>query len=230
VQKLTPLRHLRGYRIGATDGDVGHVEDFYFDDRSWTLRHVVVRTGGWLFGRRVLVSPGSVSRVDHERRRLITNLTRRQVEDGPGDDQARPVFRQHQTAFAGYYGFPYAWHGSLAWGPEAYALGLPASTILAQATDGERGGETADPHLRSVHEVIGYGLGARDGELGHVEDLLVDERAWTIRAVVVHPRGWRPAAPVLVPPEWITHIAWGERVAHVDATRADVQHAPPPAA
>jgi uncharacterized protein YrrD len=52
--------NLIGYKLEATDGEIGKVETFYFDDDTWTIRYMVVKTGGWLSGRKVLISPEAV--------------------------------------------------------------------------------------------------------------------------------------------------------------------------
>jgi hypothetical protein len=53
------IKQLLGDQLGASDGDIGHVKDFYFDDKSWAVRYVVADTGSWLPGRQVLLSPHS---------------------------------------------------------------------------------------------------------------------------------------------------------------------------
>ena len=54
---LRSMKDLNGFTIGATDGDIGKVAGCYFDDASYTVRYVVVDTGGWLSNRKVLLSP-----------------------------------------------------------------------------------------------------------------------------------------------------------------------------
>jgi len=49
------VKDLKGYAIGATDGDIGKLDDFYFDDKSWTIRYLVAETGNWLLNRKVLI-------------------------------------------------------------------------------------------------------------------------------------------------------------------------------
>jgi hypothetical protein len=47
---LLSLRPLYGKKLGASDGDIGHVKDFYFNDQQWAIRYVVADTGSWLSG------------------------------------------------------------------------------------------------------------------------------------------------------------------------------------
>jgi hypothetical protein len=156
---LRPFDELRRYTIGAVDGEIGEVTDAYFDDASWTLRHLVVDTGSWLPGRRVLLSPHAVSAIDAAGQRIVTNLTKQQVRDAPGVDTARPVSRQHETALSAYYGHPPYWAGPYRWGVAPYPYATlsppPRPAEMAARADEER---RDDPHLRSVREVLGYGL------------------------------------------------------------------------
>src|SRR4051794_28136384 len=89
---------LRDYTIGAADGDIGHVDDVYFDDVSWTVRYVVADTGGWLSGRKVLLSPAVLRGIEPAGSRVRTELTRREVEASPSIDTDKPVSRQQETA------------------------------------------------------------------------------------------------------------------------------------
>jgi len=67
---LRSTKELEHYAIGATDGDIGHVNDFYFDDDAWVVRYLVVDTGTWLAGRTVLISPISIRQPDWIKRTL----------------------------------------------------------------------------------------------------------------------------------------------------------------
>jgi len=224
---LRPFDELRRYAIGAIDGEVGEVTDAYFDDASWTVRYLVVDTGTWLPGRHVLVSPRAVTSIDAPGRRIVTDLTRQQVRDAPGADAARPVSRQREMELAVYYSYPYYWAGPYRWGPTPSPMAGAAAPPLAEPgvphAGRERGG---DPNLRSVREVLGYGLAATDGDLGHVEDMLVDEASWAIRYFVVDPRSWWPGPHVLIPVDWITGVSWSDRAVRVDVTRDAVRGAP----
>ena len=61
------VKDLKGYAIGATDGDIGKLDDFYFDDEAWTIRYLVADTGNWLLGRKVLISPIALGKADLSR-------------------------------------------------------------------------------------------------------------------------------------------------------------------
>jgi hypothetical protein len=228
---LCSTRELDGFALAAFDGDIGHVRGVYFDDVRWVIRHVVADTGGRLGGRDVLISPHSIRGLDRQGRRLDVALTRQQIEDAPDIDTAPPVSRQQQSAYYDHYGYPYWWEGSGLWGTTAYPLaeailgeGEAASRLDEQA---DAGRAAADPHLRSSAEVIGYHIEAPDGAIGHIDDFLFDERSWAIRFVAVDTGSWLAGRQVLIAPQWVERIDWGERRAWIRLTREAVKSSPP---
>ena len=108
---LHTIKELERYAIHATDGGIGHVRGVYFDDESWVIRYLVVDTGGWFANRKVLVSPMSVVHVDRLERTLSVSITRQQVKDSPDIDTDKPISRQHESGYLGYYGYPDYWGG-----------------------------------------------------------------------------------------------------------------------
>ena len=219
---LKTVSELKGLTMAAADGDVGSVQDLYFDDVSWTVRYLVLDTGVWLPGRQVLISPMSVMGAV-EQDRIPVRLTRDQIEQSPTVEADEPVNRQYELHYSRYYGYPYYWSGPYRWGntrvPEATAA-PPADAPVELATD------EGDPHLRSARDVIGYYIEASDGDLGHVEDFLVDDREWAIRYMVVDTRNWWPGKKVLVSPEWIRSVSWPDSRVHVELTREAIKAAP----
>src|ERR1019366_2995991 len=154
---LTKTTNVKGLTIQATDGELGTVDQFYFDDETWAIRYLTVETGGWLGGRQVLISPFSVLHADWQAKRLDVALTKKQVEDSPSIDTHLPVSRQHEAAYLGYYGYPSYWGGPYLWGPSLYPVGLTAPTTASTETMVDRiGRESTDSHLRSSEDVTGY--------------------------------------------------------------------------
>jgi uncharacterized protein YrrD len=244
---LRSVNALVDFTIRATDGDIGHVETLYFDDRTWTIRYFVVDTSNWLAGRRVLISPMSLRRVDWDEEAVHVALTRAQVEGSPGVDTQLPVSRQHELEYYAYFEYPYYWAGPYRWGSSSRPSGVMAGTPQGATEDEPRrpgvvpgtlaGAESeeepwwdqsteGDPHLRSTEEVTGYHIQARDGEVGDVEDFLVDDDAWAVRYVVVDTGRWLPGKKVLVSPEWIQSVDWRESKVHVDLSRDTIKKAP----
>ena len=174
---LRTLKQFEECAIGATDGDIGEVKDLYFDDYAWTIRYLIVDTGSWLPGRKVLISPISIQKPDCAPHRLPAAITRSQVENSPDIDTDKPVYRQHEVQIPGYCGYPTCWGAAGLWGggmvPIAMLPGhaeLPLGVLAREralaGAQAERGRHRDDdPHLRSCETVVGYHLHARDGEL-----------------------------------------------------------------
>ena len=221
---LRAVNDLKGCSIGATDGSIGEIDDLYFDDQHWTVRYLVVDTSGWLTGRRVLVSPWSVRGINLSDKTLAVNLTRQQVESSPSVDTEQPVDRRYEMEYSRYYGYPYYWTGPYAWGPEALPVLPSGGAAVLPPVD--RAVPEGDPHLRSTSTVTGYYIQATDGDIGHVEDFLVEDGSWAIRYVEVDTRNWWPGKHVLVSPDWITGVDWYDSKVHVDLTCDAIKNSP----
>ena len=224
---LRSMNDLQGFTIGAIDGDIGRVNAFYFDDTSFTVRHLVVDTSGWLTGRKVLLSPMALRAVDWDGKRIEAELTKSQVEQSPDIDTDQPVSRQQEINYYRYYGYPQYWEGSYLWGLGPYPVVTPEGAAAKYERRWEWGAkERGDPHLRSSANVIGYFIQATDGEIGHVEDFLVEDSSWAIRYMIVDTRNWWPGKKVLVSPEWIKGVDWSDSKVHVGVTQEQIKKSP----
>jgi hypothetical protein len=233
---LRSMKDLENYAIGATDGPIGHVKDFYFDDDAWVIRYFVVDAGSWLSSRQVLISPMSVTRPNWVERLLPVAISKEQVKNSPDIDTQKPVSRQHEMQTLGYYGYSMYWEGPSMWGEGMYPYAMPMSDASSSAerireAEAYIRSERArhrndDPHLRSCKAVVGYTLQAIDGEIGHVADLLVDEDTWAIRYMVVETGHWWAGHKVLVAPQWISGVHWSDSSVSVDLTQASVKASP----
>ncbi len=224
---LTNTTNLKGFVIRATDGELGTVDDFYFDDDSWAVRYLTIQTGGWLDQRRVLISPISIIHTDWQAKRLDVSLTKKQVENSPDMDIHRPISRQHEAEYLGYYGYPYYWGGVNLWGPAFYPAGLAVPLTVPQEVEvGTISEQSADSHLHSSETVSGYTIEAVDGEIGHVHGFIVDDEAWAIRYIEVATRNWWPGKKVLVSPAWVREVSWVDSKVSVGLTREVIQNGP----
>ena len=227
---LRNVRDLRGYAIRATDGVIGKVDDFYFDDEDWAIRYLIVDTGGWLSGRKVLISPIAIGHPDWIGQLLPVSLTRAQVKRSPDIDTSKPVSRQHEAGYSFYYSYPYYWGGGGLWGMGAYPGSLTTEERFEEAMKTRRTAAALasdDCHLRSCQTLIGNQIHATDGEIGHVKDVLVDEHTWAIRYLIVNTSPWWGGDhEVLIAPPWITTVSWAQARVSVDLTRQAVKEAP----
>ena len=224
---LRSVKQSFGDRLGASDGEIGQVKDFYFDDQSWAVRYLAADTGSWLPGRKVLISPhafpegfrGEILRV---------NLTRKQIENSPPFESHKPVSRQYEEEYYRYYGWPYYWQGDGLWGMS----GFPILELPAKPFPGEPGAakaaqpERADAHLRSAKAVIGYRLQASDGTIGHVCDFMMDDQSWAIDQLVIKIGHRFSGKEMEIPTSKVERISWEESTVFISLTREGVEQSP----
>jgi sporulation protein YlmC with PRC-barrel domain len=222
---LRRVKELHGFTIHAKDGEIGKVEDVFFDDAQWTVRYIVVRTGSWLFGREVVLSPISADGVDWHAHEIKTHLTTEQVKESPSVEMKKPISRQQEFEFSHYFGYPVYWGGVGLWGDAAHpgALFIP---VEEQKKRAEEVKEKYDHHLRSAEEVRGYRIDAADDELGRVEDFVFDDGTWAVRYMEVRADGLLNGKKVLISPLWIEDITWVETSVTVSMKKETISNAP----
>jgi hypothetical protein len=223
---MRSLKDLERCTVNATDGDIGSVVDFLLDDQHWTIRYLVVKTGGFFSGRQVLISPAFFSKADWSTQRFHVALTRDKVKKSPDVDVDRPVSRQFEHDYFRYYNYPYYWGSSGLWGVGAYPTSLSPGMWRGVP---ERPAEKApDVHLRSATELTGYHIRGSDGTIGHVADFIVDDGTWEVRYLVVDTSHWWAADKrVPISPAWATSVNWPKREVNVDLTRQAIKGSPP---
>jgi uncharacterized protein YrrD len=218
---LQNIKEFYGNKLAASDGEIGHVEDFYFDDKTWAVRYLVANTGTWLSGRQVLLSPHAFGRWDRDMKSLLVNLTRKQIENSPSIETHRPVSRQYEEEYYRYYGWPAYWDGGGMWGIGEYPVVLPPPT--KEEIEAHQHRRRDDKHLRSTLAVSGYHIQAVDGAIGRVTGFMVDDKSWAIRELVVEAGHWYSGKEVLISPSKIERIGYDESKVFVNLTMADVQ-------
>jgi uncharacterized protein YrrD len=218
---LNKAKNLKGFKLSSLDGEIGNVKEFYFDDQHWTIRYLVANTGTWLIGRQVLISPYSLVALNHAERTISIDLTQEQIKASPSLDTDLPVSRQFEQDYYGYYGWPTYWNGPFTWGPYPY---IERDRVKwGPVAPGEKG---RDQHLRSTHAVTGYILQALDGDLGHVEDFIIDDETWTIRYLIINTGNWWPGKKILVSPDWVGRVSWSQSRVFVNLSRQTIKEAP----
>ena len=219
---LRSIKQLYGDKLGTSDGDIGHVKDFYFDDRNWAVRYLVADTGSWLPGRQVLLSPHAFGILEPAGKILRANLTRKQIEDSPAIESHKPLSRQYEEEYYRYYGWPYYWQGDGLWGMSGFPiLELPAKPLLIEpaAANGPQP-ERADAHLRSTQAVGGYHLRSGDAMVGHVCDFMMEPQSWAIDQLVIKTGHRLSGKEVLLPTKKVERISYDESTVFADLTAA----------
>ncbi|HSE32947.1 MAG TPA: PRC-barrel domain-containing protein [Pyrinomonadaceae bacterium] len=223
---LRQIRELGTYRLHATDGDIGHLEQFYFDDRDWKIRYFVVDIGTWLHGKKVLMSPSAIIGVDAPTKTINAAFSKQQVQESDDVDRHKPEGLEEPHDYSLYLGWP-------------YYLGLNAlndfdhGPLPDKEHDPQKGKtseysyrQACDEHLRSSKIVSRYHVMAVDGEIGQIEDGIVDDQTWTIQYVVSTVRNWWSGKKVLLPTEWILWVSAAEGNVYVSLTRNSIATAP----
>ncbi|MCF7861313.1 hypothetical protein K9M79_03620 [Candidatus Woesearchaeota archaeon] len=194
------LRHAKdmiGFELDAIDEQFGKVKDFFFDDVIWAVRYLVADTQKWLPGREVLISPTSLDRADEHNEKLRVELTKDKIKDSPPILSDRPVSRQDEIILTKYFGWTNWWEN------------------LTKEVKG-------DPNLRSIKEVISYGVNSLDGQVGKIIDIVIDDADWTVRYMIVESEGKK----VLLALDWITEINEKENKILVNLMSDTVRDAP----
>lgn len=88
---LHSIEGLQGFSLSATDGELGHVKDVYFDDSEWAVRYLAVDTRNWWPGKKVMIPPGLIERVSWEGKSVVVKVTREQIENSTEYDPDRPL-------------------------------------------------------------------------------------------------------------------------------------------
>jgi len=220
--------HLKGRTLRARDGVIGRVTDFYFDDDTWVVRYLVVDTEEKLKPHDVLISPGVAGTADGQLAEIPVDLTTEEIRHSPDIDAAQPPAREHEIILQEYYGWA-AYTGSLFADPI-----MPMPVVIPSPVEPGREAKdrvpplprSSDAHLRSANDTVGYHVQASDGEVGHVEDFLIDDETWRIRYFVIDTRNWLPGRRVLVAPDWVHDVDWVTEKVHADLTRNAVKASP----
>jgi len=222
------LNSLLGYTIKGTDGEIGKVEEFYFDDRTSTIRYMVVKTGGWFSEKKVLISPEAFQKADWESKTLSVNLTQKKIQNSPNIDTEKPFSQQQEELMRLYY----SWIGYYGYGINGYwGLGMWGYTAVSEQEKEiqklkvkEHVGDNS--HLRSTNEVTGYAIHATDGDIGEVEDFIIEDTTWKINFLVVETGNWFSGKKVLISPRWIKNVKWEEQKVTINHSKDEVKNSP----
>lgn len=224
---LRSAKKMEGFRIKAIDGEIGKLHEFYFDDHTWIIRYIIIDTGSWLTEKLVLISPEAFKAINQEEGIFELNLDKEQIADSPDVDKDRPVSRQKETELIGYYGWPMYWTGI---GVPTIGAFPPANTAITKTgeemLEKRKNEKNDDPNLRSTRTVISYGIHASDGQIGHVEDFLIDDETWNIRYLIADTKNLLPGKKVIIALDWIEKIVWAESSVHLRLMKDEIKNSP----
>ena len=216
---LQNIQQFYGKKLGAIDGHIGHVKDFYFDDEAWIIRYVVADTGPWLAGRQVLLPSHAFAANAFEASEaadndlLHVNLTRVQIEQSPSIDLHQPISRQYEEAYHRHFHWPFYW---MAGGGDDHL-----TTEGLQEDELPLPGE--DPHLRSTRAVTGYHVKATDGPVGVVSGFMIHGRDWKIHELIIKADPEIAGDDLFLLPETVDRIGCEEAVIYIDLAQNEVR-------
>lgn len=218
---LKNTKDLYGIQLAASDGGIGRIKDFYFDDKIWVVRYLVADTGTWLTGRQVLLAPHAFGRLDQDLGLLHMKLTRAQIESSPSIETHRPVSRQYEIDYYRYYGWPGYWNGGAMWGLGAYPAGI--APIKDEVAERFQHLQRDDKHLRSTQGVTSYGIQSIDGPIGNVTGMMVDDTTWAVKDIVVDAGHWYSGKEILISTKKVVRIGYEESKVFVSLTKEDIR-------
>jgi hypothetical protein len=198
VRFVRDLSSAIGWAVYATNGETGRVRDFLFDDRSWRVCSLVLDVGTWLRRRDVVLPVSDFELPDWEKKQLRVRLTKAEVRKGPGVDSQKTVARQQVLAMREYFGALACWVDT-EFGLAAFPTGVKYPTPPGE-----------NPHLRSVHHLIGYRVRATDGYMGRLSGMLMEKASWRISYLEVSASRALHRRIVAVPTAWVERISWAE--------------------
>jgi len=199
------IMSLVGFAMEADDGNIGTVKDFYFEeDDSWTIRYLVIETGSWLNGRKVLISPHALLIPNWENKTFPIHLSKEQIRNSPNIDTQLPVYRQQENKLYEHYALGNYWRGGFVAG----GMPLPGNDAMMENTRIADRKTNDDPNLRSIEKVAGYNVKATDGTFGTLDDLIIDDSNWNIYFIVVNTGNWFSGKSVILSTETVKDIKW----------------------
>lgn len=215
---LQTIKAVTECAVSATDGPVGQVCGAFFDDEAWVVRYLVVETGSKRRRRRILIPPIALDHPRWSERLLPVSISKRQILRSPDAKARKPVSREHALHCLDYYA----------------GLGYPESAAEHQRLRTPGVGDAVagaaapadDSRLRSTADVLACRLDAADGAIGQVLGLLVDEKSWAIRFMIVHTGAWWGGHQVLIAPESIDDVNWHDSHVVLDLERQQVKASP----
>jgi hypothetical protein len=204
---LRSVKSLYGYAVMGTDGMIGSVYELYFLDDSWDIAYVVVRIGGLMHRRKILIQPSLFDEVNIASNSIPVALTKDQASHFPGIESDLPVSSFKVKLLWEYYELPaMAAAGGIMTRPV-----LPPPLSRTEEREIEYLEGHRNPHLRRTREVVRYHLKVKNGPLCPIDDIIMDDKRWSIVYFEAATGGWLNKRKVFIESANVTRIGWGEQ-------------------
>lgn len=220
------MKALIGYTIGATNGEIGKIKDFFFDDKTWTIRYLIVETGNWISGRKILIAPKALLTPDEKKEVFPVNLTMGQVRNSPNINTELPVSRQNEMKWNKYYSWTNYWNKGVGTSGMMMQVEDPIEEAIHNNNNTIDEVSINDPDLRSAQQVAGYSINSNDGTLGKVEDFIIDDSSWKIDWIVVNIGNWFAEKKVLISSKTIKEIKWQDSTVAINESAMQLKDSP----
>jgi len=202
---------LIGYEVESSDGSIGTVRDILFDDVTWKMRWLAIDTGDWITRRHVLIHPSAIGLVDKGGKFLQVKIARNLINGAPALKKDQAVTMQFEASLYAYFDVEPEWNSTI--------FGERAAPEASASHD-------CDPHLCSFKATHGFHNEARDGSIGHMDDVVIETLDWLIHYLVVTTANWGTGARVLISPYAVEHISAAEKNIRLNLTQEQVTSSP----
>lgn len=219
---LIKSEQVKNFATESTDGIRGLVIDIYFDDLFWNVQYLVIKKAGVPEDMFNLVPHSLLGNPDWEAQILPLHVSLKGHAEPGSTDSPKPVSKARENNAAKILEWPLS-HMNLK------SLNQDEMEVLVNnmPPDAQQIERKTDPHLRSRNEVLGYNIRAHNGEIGHVDDFILETETWKIRYLVVDTRNWLPGGKnVLISPAWIERIKWNNNMVYIDLRKEVIENSP----
>ena len=221
---LRCTKEILNYDVKAFDDTIGKVDDFLFMDTDFHIQYLVVNIGPILFGRKVLIAPHALGEPDWVSQQVPVNLTKEEIKSSPNIKTDQPISEMDLDRLHDYYQWPKFWTSL-----SNTMVSTPMTVGRHDPNRGEPGYQTntvqlsiqkqrqaTTSKLRSINEVMGYKVSGTDGTAGTVDDIVVDDKLWILRYLVIKTGTIFNHKNVLLAADWIDWIRHRESELEVD--------------
>jgi hypothetical protein len=210
---LRSIQDLSACSVSCPDGDLGKVDQIYFDVRRWRVRYLVIDTSAWGYGQKIWVPPCCIHQVDFNSKVVRLNLVQQKMLASPAIDMQEPISRLQEGKLVNYYGCKPYWEETHAQCASRYPSGVIDPTACGEPQGRERrtlhtNAFNSNVQLLSTRQASGYTIEAVDGPVGHIRDFVFEDDTWLIRYLTIDTHEWwQSENEVLLPTESIDSIA-----------------------
>jgi sporulation protein YlmC with PRC-barrel domain len=216
------LNILKDHTIGTNDLFNGNIKDFLFDEKRWVIRYIDAEFEDSATAEKVLV-PRILFRIpDGGSKLLPTRLSKQEIENCPKAKDHLPVSRKYEEKLSKYYQISPYWRAAYLRTTVGFLPPRPLNVLSESVSE-----KDIDSILRSFVELKGYNIEATDGNVGHIEDLIIDYQDWQIVYAVIDTSNWLPwSKKVIIPISRMTDISYTESLVKIDLKTETIKNAP----